>query len=207
MQKAAPAFGIDPSYVSRSFIRSALTSDADDPESFANLLGKPAYAMLGRQFSFNADGAVVGGAAQTDEQKYALPDAYNVTVPSFTTTTAAKFNSTYYEKTIGGIASREGLIADDRLVSFIKTAYGLSPNLSKLEFRLILERNPDNPSSYAAVVGATDVVAAFAFDADGNLVDGGRAQTEDQLQGTLKAYERRYDQQRSDIVDKAASNY
>ena len=201
------AFGIDPTYVSRSFMRSVLMSDSDDPDSFANQQAKPSYGMLARQFSFDADGTVASAAAQSQEQTYAVVDAYNVTVPSFTTQTAARYNAAYYENAVGAISSRDEFLADDRLLSFIRTAYGLGQNLSKIEFRLILESDPDNPASYAALVGATDLVRAFKFGADGTLADGEQAQTEEQMQGALRAYDKRYDQERSDTVDKAASNY
>ncbi|MET0748459.1 MAG: DUF1217 domain-containing protein, partial [Rhizobium sp.] len=101
-------YGIDPTNISTSFLKSMLTSDVSDPTSFVNVNGSDADKALAAQFNFNADGSI----------KTTTPDA----------------DKTYYEANIGSVTSVDDLISNPQLFDYVKTAYGLDSSLSGDDF-------------------------------------------------------------------------
>ncbi|MBB3540019.1 MULTISPECIES: DUF1217 domain-containing protein [unclassified Rhizobium] len=172
------AYGIDPTYVSNDFLTQVLTSDVNDPNSFVNVNGNEKYQALAAQFSFNADGTV-NGAAQTAAQKDAVMEQYNLTVPSIVTPAAADYNKAYYLSKIGAITSVDDLLADSRLTSYIKTAFGMSQDFSTAALRLVL-----TDASYATSLDLSEANQAFNFNSDGTINGAAAsytAQTPDQI--------------------------
>ncbi|MBW9115739.1 DUF1217 domain-containing protein [Rhizobium cauense] len=157
------AYNIDPTYVTKDFLAQVLTSDVNDPSSFVNVNGNAKYKALAAQFSFNADGTI-NGAAQTATQKNAVIEQYNLTVPSTVTKTAAEYNKAYYLSNIGSITNVDELIADTRLTSYIKAAFGMSANFSNAALKTVLTN-----SSYAETLGYDAAYQAFNFNADGTI--------------------------------------
>ncbi|WP_160004963.1 DUF1217 domain-containing protein [Rhizobium sp. 18055] len=157
------AFDIDPTYVSSSFLSQVLTSDINDPTSFVNVNGNAKYKALAAQFSFNADGTV-NGAAQTATQKNAVMEQYNLTVPSIVTPKAAEYNKAYFQANIGNVTDVDGLIADKRLTSYIKSAFSMGADFSDAALKKVL-----TDSSYATSLDYGSVKAAFNFNADGTI--------------------------------------
>ncbi|WP_018902090.1 DUF1217 domain-containing protein [Rhizobium sp. 2MFCol3.1] len=178
------AFGIDPTYISSSYLQQVLTSDVNDPNSFVNTTGNAKYKALAAQFSFNADGTV-NGTAQTADQKNAVIEQYNLTVPSIVTSKAADYNKAYFDANIGSITSVDQLIADKRLTSYIKAAFGTGADFSDAGLKRVL-----TDSSYASMLGYSAIQAAFNFNADGTVDTtkaGYAAQTSAQIGATAKA--------------------
>jgi len=196
------AYGVDPTYVSNSYLKSVLTSDVNDPASFVNQNGNAAYKKIAAQFGFNSDGTISGTTAQTADQKTAVTDQYNVTVPSYTTDVAAKSNDAYYRDTIGSITSASALTSDSRLFSYVKAAYGLDPGLSAYEFNLAATN-----SSYAGISGLGTVLKNFNFQSDGTVAAGSTAQTADQIAATSTKYMSGYDNAHDTLVKGAEANY
>ncbi len=160
------AYGIDPTYVSTDFLKQVLTSDVSDPTSFVNVNGNAKYKALAAQFSFNADGTV-NGTAQTDTQKNAVMEQYNLTAPSIVTPAAADYNKAYYLSKIGTITNVTDLLADSRLTSYIKTAFGMGSSFSNAALKQVLIS-----PSYAHSLNFDAVNQAFNFNSDGTIATG-----------------------------------
>ncbi|NLS02587.1 DUF1217 domain-containing protein [Rhizobium sp. P32RR-XVIII] len=203
------AYDIDPTYVSKTFLKSVLTSDVNDPKSFVNTSANDKYKALAAQFSFNADGTLKNATAQTTAQKNAVIEQYNVTVPSFTTFTAAAYNKTHYEATIGTITSVKQLVSDPRMVDYIKAAFSMwdPPNLSGATVQAIITSDPSDPTSFANVFGYGGVPKMFNFDANGNVPPGEQAQTADQVKKTSENYSENYSQLEQLTVDGGSANF
>jgi hypothetical protein len=180
------AYGIDPTYVSKDFLAQVLTSDLSDPTSFVNTNGNDKYKALAAQFSFNADGSVTS-AAQTATQKNAVMEQYTLTVPSVVTQAAADYNKSYYLSNIGAVTSVDDLLADKRLTSYIKTAFGMGADFSNAALKEVL-----TDRSYAQSLDFDAVYQAFNFKSDGSLGSTARPQTAAQTdavvaQGTARS--------------------
>ncbi|TCR91334.1 DUF1217 domain-containing protein [Rhizobium sp. BK376] len=201
------AYGIDPTYASDSYLKSVLTSDPNDPNSFLNKNGTDAYKALAAQFSFNSDGTISGATAQTAAQKAAVESQYNYAVPSFTTAVGAKDNTQYYQSKIGSITSVSQLTSDTRLFDYVKGAYGLDPKMSALAFSEVMASDPNDPTSFAVSIGATAVLGKFNFNADGSVPSGESAQTAAEVTATTKNYTANYDSAHQTDITTAVKNY
>lgn len=173
------AHGINPDNISKSFLKSVLTSDVSDPNSFVNQAGnfssasvQATYKLIASQFNFNDDGTLSAPSAQTAQQKEAMISRYNNTVPSLLTPTMAVSNDDYYRHAITKVTSLSEITGDNRLFSYIKEAFGLSAKLTPTQFNLAFA----NPV-YADVSGMKDMVAHFNFASDGTLPAGQPAQS------------------------------
>lgn len=173
------AQGINPDNISKSFLKSVLTSDVSDPNSFVNQAGnfssasvQATYKLIASQFNFNDDGTLSAASAQTTQQKEAMISRYNNTVPSLLTPAMAVSNDDYYRQAITKVTSLSEITGDNRLFSYIKEAFGLSAKLTPTQFNLAFA----NPV-YADVSGMKDMVAHFNFASDGTLPVGQPAQS------------------------------
>jgi len=101
-------YGIDPKNVSTSFLRSMLTSDLSDPNSFVNVSGSAAGKTITAQFNFNADGTIA--------------------------TTTADSDKAYYEANIGAVKSASNLVSDARLFDYVKAAYAIPSGITDVQF-------------------------------------------------------------------------
>jgi hypothetical protein len=106
-------YGIDPTYISNSFLKSMLTSDLSDPNSFVNVNGSDADKAIVAQFSFNADGSIA--------------------------TTTPDADTSYYQANIGNVTSVDQLVSDPQLFDYVKTAYGLGSDVSADDFVAAVE--------------------------------------------------------------------
>jgi hypothetical protein len=198
---------IDPTYVSKDFLKSVLTSDPNDPNSVANQSGVAGYKALAGLFDFKADGTLSGAAAQTAVQTSKLVEAYHLTVPSYVTETAAKYNKAYYESKMGSIKSVAELTGDPRLFAYIKTAFNMPATLSATSADAVFTSNLSDPQSFANVMGLANVVKKFNFNIGGTLPSGSEAQSEQQIVFTSKGYLSNYNSGHEQDVENAANNF
>lgn len=176
------------------------------------------------QFNFQADGTVAaGGQAQTAAQMSAttagyeanygggvqtlgqtadIMSAYNSTVPTFITAVGAADNDIYYKQHIGSITSVDQITSDPRLFNYVKTAYGLDPDLAAVVFK-----NAFGDPTMAAVFGLTQVVTQFNFQADGTLAAGDQAQSAADTAAASTAYMKAYSADQSSLTTDAVNNY
>lgn len=185
------AAGLDPLLVSPVTLRSVLTSDLADPESPANTLGD-AYRTLAQAFNFNADGSLdAGEAAQSATQESALVDLYmqNYSVKAVS---AEQTQTNYYKMAVASLTSVDDLMADNRLLTYVLSAFGLDPETEpKSRIRQVLTSNADDASSFARQLRDqryVDLAKAFNFGADGAAQGAVRAQLDSAKTQTATRY-------------------
>jgi len=199
------AFGLDPDAESKTKIRQVLTSDLNDPWSYANRLRDSRYVALAEAFNFGSDGLARGPLqAQLSSLKQETIDRYTATLgPYDHQKTAGKVESDYYSATIDTIETVDQLLADKRLVSFIKTAYGIGgETISDSMLRQILTSDVEDPRSFVSLGSNTRFRAlaeAFNFGTDGKAkrVTLGLAQDPYALKGTQDLYVRQTMEQKA----------
>ncbi|NLR98218.1 DUF1217 domain-containing protein [Rhizobium sp. P38BS-XIX] len=203
------AHGVNPDNISKSFLKSVLTSDPDDPSSFVNTASnfssasvQATYKLIASQFSFNPDGTLAGATAQTEQQKGALVSRYDNTVPTLLTSAAAKSNDQYYRQQIANVQSLSDITGDSRLFSYLKSAYGLSSKLTASQFNLAF-----TDKTYAAITGMAEMVSKFNFSPDGTLPAGATAQTTAQTEDVSKTYMAHYGDARTALFKDAEAHY
>ncbi|MBS0239798.1 MAG: DUF1217 domain-containing protein [Proteobacteria bacterium] len=187
---AMTAFGLNPNTESQTLIRQVLTSDLSDPNSVANQQTNTAYKKLAAAFSFNTDGSVQNGAAQTTAQVNSLVNLYksNYDAAQQTSNTTA---TTAYQDAVAGSTSVKDLL-NSTAYNYILAAYGLDPlTTSKYTITKILQSDASDPNSFAnqshnpAYVA---MAAAFNFDSNGNAKTAEVAQTDANQKSTVKLY-------------------
>ncbi|TCR82486.1 uncharacterized protein DUF1217 [Rhizobium sp. BK376] len=201
------ATDIDPTYVSKDFLKSVLTSDPNDPNSVANQSGIAGFKTLAGLFDFKADGTLSGDTAQTADQASKLVEAYHLTVPSYVTETAAKYNKAYYESKIGSITTVSQLTGDPRLFAYIKSAFNMPATLSATSAESVFKSNLDDPKSVANILGLASAVKKFNFNQGGTLPSGTPAQSDEQIKLTSKDYLANYSSSHDLDVTNAANNF
>ncbi|WP_046118462.1 DUF1217 domain-containing protein [Ensifer aridi] len=144
---AMKAYGLSDMIESVAFMRKVLESDLSDDNSFANKLTDDRYREFAMAFSFSGGTAVSQTEAQLDE----LIGLYNTGILNIGET--QKEETRYYNIVIDKITSVDQLLNDDRLRSYVFTAYGIDENTySRQTIRSILSSNSDDPDSYENTV-------------------------------------------------------
>ncbi len=198
---AMKASGLDPDTYSRDFIKKVLTSDLNDPQSYANTLPTDTAARyllkqkvldLRKAFNFNTSGGLDSGVtAQTADQVSKLTETYVTTVPSHVTPAAAQLNSTYLTDQMSKVTKVSDITGNDRLFTLVKTALGLSSTMMATTFQNIVTSDTSTPNNYANQQGGatwTAIAKMFNFDANGDVKAGGSAMTSDNLTALNNRY-------------------
>ncbi|WP_051074134.1 DUF1217 domain-containing protein [Rhizobium freirei] len=203
------AHGLDATHISKSFLKSVLTSDVNDPNSFVNTASnfsstsaQATYKLIASEFGFKPDGTLSGATAQTEQQKEALISRYDNTVPTLTTLASATSNDQYYHQQIGKVRSADDITGDNRLFSYVKSAFGVSSKVTAKQFSLAV-----SDKNYAAVTGMTEMVSAFNFSPDGSLPAGQPAQTDASIKTTSDKYMAHYADARQTLFKDAETHY
>ncbi|NEI96641.1 DUF1217 domain-containing protein [Rhizobium ruizarguesonis] len=183
---ALTAFGLSTEYTSSSFLKQVLTSDLDDADSFVNQLGDDVYVSLARAFNFNEDGST-DGDLMSEDQISLVSSAYAVASSTIASTETGEAYDTYFAAEIGNITSVDQLMSDDKLVGYLRIAYGLSGDESDSYISAALKS-----ADIAEAIGLSDLHDAFNFDEDGALADGDTAQTSNQTATTTAAFDENY---------------
>lgn len=154
------------------------------------------YRVLAAAYNFNTDGTATAGTVQTADQKKSTNELFTLSNPRVTTA-AALLNKEYFEGRIGSITTVGELVADPRLLNYVKVAFGLDkPAIVGATIRNVLTSDPDpnNASSYINMYGGANkekffaLRAAFNFQEDGTLAAGDLAQTAEQTSTTGNGY-------------------
>lgn len=206
-------FGYDPNRYSYSNIRSILTSDVSDPQSYVNQIAAPAnsspelqasYAAekaralnMVNNFSFNTDGSIKNGAAQTASQKAAVMENYVLTVPTHKTPSGAAVNRLYYDTKIKTATNVSDITGDARMWDIVRTGLDLDSTFLKTTFEFILTSDLNDPDSYVNKAGSkkdayTAIAKMFNFATNGTVA-AGSAQTSLQENQLLSGYNSHYD--------------
>lgn len=209
-------FGYDPDSYSYSHIKNILTSDTTDPASYVNTIAngteKGRALKLANAFSFNTDGTVKNGAAQTAQQITDLTDNYVTTVPSHKTPSAAAVNRLYYDTTIKTITNVSQITGDSRMWDIVRTALNLPSTFLKATFENIVTSDVNDPNSYVNTqdktgsLGYKAIAQIFNFAADGSVA-AGNAQTSTQENQLLNGYNSHYDDTDQSTRDTLITGY
>ncbi|MBY5829548.1 DUF1217 domain-containing protein [Rhizobium leguminosarum] len=180
------AFGLSTEYTSTSFLKSVLTSDLDDADSFVNQLDDAVYVNLAKAFNFNEDGST-DGDVMSEDQLSLVTSAYAVASATTASSETGEAYDTYFAAQIGNVTTVDELMSDDKLVSYLRTAYGLTDSETDNFISAALKS-----ADLADAIGLSDLHDAFNFDEDGALADGDTAQTSDQTATTTAAFDENY---------------
>ncbi|QKK32769.1 DUF1217 domain-containing protein (plasmid) [Rhizobium indicum] len=181
------AFGLSTEYTSTSFLKSVLTSDLDDADSFVNQLDDEVYVNLAKAFNFNEDGSTDGDVISEDQISL-VTSAYAVASATIASSETGEAYDTYFAAQIGNITSVDELMSDDKLVSYLRTAYGLTDSETDNFISAALKS-----ADIADAIGLSELHDAFNFDEDGALADGDTAQTSEQTAATTAAFDENYE--------------
>ncbi|MGO7731379.1 DUF1217 domain-containing protein [Rhizobium johnstonii] len=177
------AFGLSTEYTSSSFLKSVLTSDLDETDSFVNQLDDEVYVNLSKAFNFNEDG-LTDGDVMSEDQISLVTSAYAVASATIASSETGEAYDTYFAAQIGNITSVDELMSDDKLVSYLRTAYGLTDSETDNFISAALKS-----ADIADAIGLSELHDAFNFDEDGALADGDTAQTSEQTAATTAAFD------------------
>jgi hypothetical protein len=181
------AYGIDPETVAKSTIRQVLTSDVGDSSSFANRSRDSRYKALAAAFNFGADGKAQGELkAQYASQKSETIARYDETLGEYDfQKQAGKLESDYFSAVVDVVENVDQLLADKRVVTFIKKAFGFEKETSPLfnqTLRQALISNASDPDSFvnkSENARFRDIAAAFNFNSDGSVARASLGQVQD----------------------------
>ncbi len=175
------AYGVDPSNVSDATLSAVLTSNPNDPNSFANASGFSPFKSIAMSFNFQSDGSLASGAtAQTTTQQNGITQlyqsSYNSDQQAFDKTATAYFSAHVTQaKTVTDLAK------DPRMYQFLLTAYDIDPStMSPDKLAQALKGDWTDPASTLnapANAPLKSLVRDFNFDTSGNVSAERRIQT------------------------------
>ncbi|MGE7371271.1 DUF1217 domain-containing protein [Neorhizobium sp. NPDC001467] len=182
------AFELSGITIVRATIEQILTSDLDDPGSYANIYGKnnPKFLELARSFNFGTDGKVAVGEAQTAAQASAVASRY-FSHYNDTQDEADEKSIKLYKTAIAEVDSVDEFLSTADVYNFALKAVGLDPSsVSKSTIRQVLTSDLGDSRSYAYKLNDErylTLAKAFNFTRDGGITTALTAQTE----GTIKS--------------------
>lgn len=187
---ALTSVGLNSNAESQTLIRQVLTSDLSDSSSVANQQTNTAYQKLAAAFSFDTDGSVKNGAAQTSSQINSLITNYQSNYDAAQKTSNASA-TTAYQDAIAAATSVQDIL-NSTAYNYILAAYGIDPlKTSRYTVTKILQSDASDPNSFAnqshnpAYIA---MAAAFNFDSNGKAKTAQVAQTSANLTATVKLY-------------------
>ncbi|MGV8936364.1 MAG: DUF1217 domain-containing protein [Allorhizobium sp.] len=175
------AFGIEEGEYSDANLKRALTSDLNDPKSYASKSKDDRLKSLARAFNFDGAGeAEAPLLAQNEITLTSVAKSYIVNMSRYlkdveltTAKTKAGEEASYYQEQILSITSTKELLGDRRLVDFMLVAKGLDPEGVTDEFmQQLFSSDLNDPKSFANQQSDeryAEIVGSFNFDTDGQL--------------------------------------
>lgn len=195
------AVGLETDNISKSYLKQVLTSDLDDPDSVANKAKNPAWKKLTEAFNFNADGTV-NGSVQTTDQTEDLKLDYIYNQSTFPSGLLGDANKRYWEKNIATVTSATELVADTRMLDYVKKAFDLNSTIMPSSVASLM-----SSENFATTYGNTKLLDAFNFETDGTLASGNTAQTTTQTSAVTAAYQKAFNTDKTKTIDEAVANY
>lgn len=197
------AFGLENEDLSSRTLKRILTSDLNDPKSYANTLRDERYVKLAKAFNFNPDGTL--GApklAQSEADIMNTAKAYVIAKSRFGTDEEKKVakekaqeEAKHYTAEMEKIETLDSFLANRRLVDFVLVAAGIDPETVKTDYlKDMFTSDLDDPKSFINTdpngLKYREIVASFNFDTDGKIVRGeaGQIQTRRGLITTVDLY-------------------
>jgi uncharacterized protein DUF1217 len=162
----------------------ALYAEANQASTYLGQTDK--YVTLVAAYNFNPDGSVPAEGFQSAEQLRATTEIYIFSQDRLTRS-GALLNDQYFRETIGTFTTVDEMMADARIVDFLKSAFNLKTSLSVVSSTLAnaittasTDADLEDPNNYLVRFHSgrdyyDDLVAlsrAFNFNEDGTLPDG-----------------------------------
>ncbi|MGF6155589.1 hypothetical protein M2267_000817 [Ensifer sp. KUDG1] len=186
------AFGLEEEGLSTRELKRILTSDLNDPRSYANTLRDERYVKLVKAFNFNPDGTL--GApklAQSDNDIMSTARDYIIAKSRFGTEDEKKVakqkaqdEAKYYTAEIAKIETLDDFLKNRRLVDLVLVGSGIDPETVKSDYlREMFTSDLEDPKSFINTdpngLKYREIVSSFNFDKDGKIVRGeaGQIQT------------------------------
>ncbi|WP_275789309.1 DUF1217 domain-containing protein [Pararhizobium gei] len=185
-----------PASLLNSTMENILTSDLNDPNSYANTQGgteyNAIYKELAAAFNFQTDGTLAAGdKAQTADQK-TLTSAYWMARYNDADEAADEALINSYKTLIGIVADVDDLLADRKIMNLALTAVGLqNVGDTARTLRKVLTSDLTDPASYVYTLKDERYVKlakAFNFNGDGTLGVPLLAQSQTEILNTAKSY-------------------
>ncbi|KQS77354.1 flagellar protein [Rhizobium sp. Leaf384] len=188
------AYGI-PRATASTVLKAIITSDLDDPTSYANTTGaeyNAAYKQLAAGFNFKPDGTLnAGEKPQTDAQKEAASANYMNRYNDVADAADEKLISSY-KAVIGKVDKVDTLLANPQALQLALSAFGVeNEGKTVRELRLILTSDVNDPKSYVNTLKDDRYVKltnAFNFKTDGKIGAPKLAQSQSEILQISKAY-------------------
>ncbi len=159
------------------------------------LATSPNASLLALKTAFNVDAqgnATSGFAAQSSTDLTATTTAYMATAGTGATAQAAADAATIYYKTaIAKVTSASDVVADPKLVSYLKTAFGLPASTTSTTLMKVLTSDVTDQKSVADTMGPAfeKLAAAFNFNTTGLIApQTTKAESKSQLNAINAAY-------------------
>ncbi len=194
---ALVAFGFDHTTASKDYFRQILTSDLNDPGSFANTeaaaKSDPRITEFAASFNFATDGSLAAGVpAQSVIELDRMVERF----VSRTDTDTGAFNfrlAGEYAGVINDIRSVSEFISDEHnaVYTIALSAFGIDPaSVTKDEIASVLSSNLSDPTSIANTRGGAflELAEAFNFQNGGYVPVGADTQDATQLNDTINRY-------------------
>lgn len=141
---AMKAFGLGEMTYAKAFMQKVLESDLGDETSFANRLSDSRYRQFAAAFNFNNTSSAV---AQTSNQMDDVIGLYSATMDAKEESVSVEAG--YFNAMMGTITSADQLLSDDRLRSYMFTAYGLDQTYYSRDFvKGVLTSDTSDANSY-----------------------------------------------------------
>lgn len=125
------AEGMDPEEMTTETLRAILTSDLNDPESFANLTYDVSYRKLAGSFNFDADGIIQSTASNSVQNARGLVETQHLYLTQTVEEDAGEESvgarlALYFERMAPTLTSTYEILADDALAQFVRTTFSIS---------------------------------------------------------------------------------
>jgi hypothetical protein len=169
------AYGLDPATETKDAVKRALTSDLNDPNSFANQPRNARFRGLAEAFNFGADGlATTARRAQSEAQVNAFTADYLERAEILgLSEDQAETEVRYYREQIAKVSSIDQLLADRRVVAVLLQSQGYDPEvIDTRTLRDVLTSDVDDPDSFVNTQPDRSLrllAASFNFNTDGTV--------------------------------------
>lgn len=196
---ALKAVGIDPDETSEREVRRVLTSDLNDPLSYANRQNDDRFAALAKSFNFDSDGNKRAPfIAQPESSILNISRDYVFQKTRFDdsekTSDDADAEAEYYATAMESVESLDDFLGDERLVNFVLESQGIDPeDISADDLEQLFTSDLEDPESFVNTYSDTrfiNIVASFNFNEEGNLaiVDTSDVQSRGSIYKTVNNY-------------------
>ncbi|KGF68083.1 hypothetical protein LL06_18505 [Hoeflea sp. BAL378] len=145
------AEGINPDDMTVETLRAILTSDLDDPKSFANQQNDVRYRKLAGSFNFNTDGVIQSTTAKSVQNERGMVETQHLYLTQTVEQTAGEESvgarlALYFERMAPTVTSTYEILADDALAQFIRTTFSISAETANADIdaqKAMIERYLD----------------------------------------------------------------